>query len=154
MSLTCSSTGIIPVANININVPSKFHKRLSVMGAQAFGSMLSVENGGPFWKQRTSFIVLPSIFETCKIEENEIQDTSNQTFGSYLIAAHILCCVSLKAIGDENVKKLTEIVVSKFATQVDNIAGVAKNHEDIFINTALGAMIKILSLKPNMVSRT
>lgn len=149
VSWTCSGKSKIPSTSIEVTIPSQFRKEISVLAAQAFGYMISIESGSPFWKQRSCFIAMTDLLKTC---EKNHTDVDNFSLGAHIAVTHMICCVPLKAIGEENVKKVTQFIIGKLASSINCIEGNKKNPEDAFVTIGLGAIMKLLSFVPDEVS--
>lgn len=77
---------------------------ISMIASNAFGAILSVETGNPFWKQRISHIVLPTLLSSSETSPNIKQ-------GRLLCIGHLVCCVPLRALGEKRRLDLVSIII-------------------------------------------
>jgi len=75
--------------------------------AMALGAILSV-NGSPFAKQRLAHMIIPIVLSSSQIRSSRF---SSADIGFLLCACHIVCCVPVKAIGQENLSGLVSAIV-------------------------------------------
>jgi hypothetical protein len=80
---------------------------ISTFAATALGSLLSV-NGSPFAKQRLAHGILPIVLSSLQMRSSSI---ASSDIGTLLCVCHIICCVSVKALGQEKLENLALAIV-------------------------------------------
>jgi len=117
---------------------NRINSYISVLAGEAFGSLLAVEGGGPFWKQRAAFMSLPKLLFACRVNDSS-QETNGTTtnsvrnsqsgystetqprhskipsthgtglsLGPAIAISHFVCCVSIQALGSK--KSLVQLI--------------------------------------------
>ncbi len=143
-----SAAGIFaPVAKCNLKEMSDPKKiTLSIITGNAFGSMLSLNNGGPFWRQRISQIVLPKLIPldyTCPHLEH----------GRLLCISHIVCCVPARALGEKRFLELSSIIINGLETCVSLSNNKSCNQiaDHSVKQMLLGSLMKVVDEYPQSV---
>jgi hypothetical protein len=82
---------------------------ISSIAASALGSIFSVApHVNPFAKQRLAHLVIPIVLS---YSHPSIADMNGAELGCLMCASHVVCCISEKAVGQQNLEKLTSIIV-------------------------------------------
>jgi len=149
--LSCERTAVAPRLGLTepVELKNKNAYHYSILAASALGTMLGLENGTPFWKQRISYLLLPEILPYC----------DESALGPILSIAHITCCVSLPGIGRDRLHDIASVLVNgldMFASPVvleRNMSASAKSHllrrSKLVV---LASLLKVTSLSLNSVS--
>lgn len=145
-----STAGIfatVTSAKCNLKEVSNAKKiTLSIITGNAFGSMLSLNNGGPFWRQRISQVVLPKLIPldfTCRHLEH----------GRLLCACHIVCCVPARALGEKRFLELSSIIINGLETCVSlsNKKSCNQMADHSVKQMLLGSLMKVVDEYPQSV---
>lgn len=127
---------------------------LRMIPASAFGSMLSVHNGGPFWRQRMTHITLPVLLEALRAQAKS-QDPPSM--GTLTVVCHLICCVPATLLGTSNFKQIIPTLIAGLVyfsknlnafTQSDKITPIPSR----LLPVGLAALLKILTTAPEEVS--
>jgi len=124
---------------------------ITVIAANALGSMWNVESGRPLWRQRIAHVVAPTILSSL---------TLNFERGRLLCACHLVSCVSISALGKERIGQLTSLIINGFEKSLD--AKIKKVESRIdgshHISTGnldgiiIASLLKIISVSPESIS--
>mmetsp|Transcript_16164 Transcript_16164/g.16340 ORF Transcript_16164/g.16340 Transcript_16164/m.16340 type:complete len:547 (-) Transcript_16164:119-1759(-) len=117
---------------------NRINSYISVLAGEAFGSLLAVEGGGPFWKQRAAFMSLPKLLFACRVNDSSQETNGTSTnsvrnsqsgystetqprhskipsthgtglsLGPAIAISHFVCCVSIQALGGK--KSLAQLI--------------------------------------------
>ena len=161
-SLLLSDSHYMNVDVFSLTVASAFGSFMRVSGD--FSSTKSKTVGNPFWKQRLTHILLPTILSLCQDCHTNTQCFSRS--GPLIVATHIACCVPLVALGKKNIQHLFLILLDTLRFCTEQIARDKNQNKDTSLdlvshynmqlsngrNLALGALIKIMSQTPSLVS--
>lgn len=79
--------------------------KISFIAGNAIGAMLSVENGSPFWRQRISHVVIPSLLSSSEA-------MSSIEHGRLLCTCHLVCCVPVRALGEKRLLRLATVIIN------------------------------------------
>ncbi|KAL7473497.1 hypothetical protein ACHAXS_013925 [Conticribra weissflogii] len=82
---------------------------ISILTASAFGNMLSVYNGSPFWRQRIAHKTLPTILRAL---HEQSQSQHPPALGTLAIICHMLCCLPVSILGKSNVRQFVPTLVA------------------------------------------
>ena len=80
-----------------------------ILPASALGSMLSVNNGGPFWRQRLTHKTLPILLGALNAQAKS-QDPP--AMGTLCVVCHMLCCLPASLLGEANTKQMIPTLVA------------------------------------------
>ena len=122
--------------------------------ATALGSILSV-NGNPFAKQRLAHMIIPIVLTSSSIQSSGFLSTD---IGTLLCACHIICCVPVKAIGQEKLSGLVSAIVQGFEGVLQQMICVDDNSSgksaivDQLISLLLTALLKVYNQSLSTVS--
>ena len=126
-----------------------------ILPASALGSMLSVNNGGPFWRQRLTHKTLPILLGALN-EQSKSQNPP--AMGTLCVVCHMLCCLPTSLLGEANMKQM-------IPTLVAGLVYFSKNSNAIFqsemitskpmklLSIILAALVKILTVSPEEVRK-
>jgi hypothetical protein len=128
---------------------------VSMLPASAFGSILSVHNGGPFWRQRMTHITLPVILEALRTQAKS-QDPP--AMGTLTVVCHLICCLPATLLETSNFKQIIPTLIAGLVYFSKNVNAFAQS--DIItpkslnlLSVVLAALLKILTTSPDDVSR-
>mmetsp|Transcript_9574 Transcript_9574/g.14499 ORF Transcript_9574/g.14499 Transcript_9574/m.14499 type:complete len:309 (+) Transcript_9574:16-942(+) len=125
-----------------------------VLPAAAFGSMLSVKNGGPFWRQRIIHKTLPILMKTL---QEQATSRSPPALGSLAVVAHMLCSVSQTHLGESKIRQMIPTLIAGlvyFSKNLDVIAQDDKGTKGLdVLSVILAALTKILRISPEDVTK-
>ena len=126
-----------------------------ILPASAFGSMLSVHNGGPFWRQRLTHKTLPILLGALNAQA---KSQNPPALGTLCVVCHMLCCLPVSLLGETNMKQMIPTLVaglvyfsknSNALVQSEMITSKPTN----LLHIMLAALIKILAVSPEDVSK-
>ncbi|KAK1743164.1 DNA repair/transcription protein MET18/MMS19-like protein [Skeletonema marinoi] len=125
-----------------------------VLPAAAFGSMLSVKNGGPFWRQRIIHKTLPILMKTL---QEQATSRSPPALGSLAVVAQMLCSVSQTHLGESKIRQMIPTLIAGlvyFSKNLDVIAQDDKGTKGLdVLSIILAALTKILRISPEDVTK-
>lgn len=124
-----------------------------ILPAAAFGSMLSVKNGGPFWRQRIIHKTLPILTTTL---QEQATSRNPPALGSLAVVAHLLCSVSQTHLGESHIRQMIPTLIAGlvyFSKNLDVLVkyDTARKGLDV-LSIILAAVTKILRISPEDVS--
>ena len=165
MELACTGTSQFPFSDTTIQLPTpneqgKKHPILDpaahayVIPASAFGSMLSVQNGGPFWRQRLTHKTLPVLLKALKVQAKS-QDPP--ALGILAVVCHMLCCLPASLLGKSNVQQILPTLVAGLVYYAKNLDALARSEQISpktmeVLSIILAALVKTLNVSPKDVS--
>ncbi|KAL3805021.1 hypothetical protein HJC23_003249 [Cyclotella cryptica] len=137
------------------NYPSsdRFAK-LSLLPAFSFGSMISVYNGIPFWRQR---VVYKTISYALKALQDETRSLNPPALGPLAVCA-TLCCLPVSLLSESNLRQMIPILVaglvhlSKDLSALNDCANSWSSQSDV-LGLILAALIKQFALSPEVLAR-
>ncbi len=144
-TMQSSPLGIEDMIDCNL-YSSDIDRKISVAASNALGSILNVKNGNPFWRQRISHLVLPIVLSSST-------SFPGPRFGKLLCACHLVCCVSLPALGEKRIFGLTSLIVNGIEIFCINAASGRKDRFDQSLKIMLvSSLLKIMSDSTQAVS--
>ena len=121
VDIACKNEAIIPFTEETVSPREDSSdirtagQSLPAMAASSFGMMLSVQNGGPFWRQRMIHIALPLVLAASKASSTStVSAVSGPPIGSLVAATHIVCCTPLMVIGEKRAQELINMIARGF----------------------------------------
>jgi len=131
--------------------PINIQKKVSVAAGNALGSVLNVKSGNPFWRQRISHHVLPIVLSSPR-------SSKGATFGKLLCACHLICCISLPALGEKRMFDLTSLIVNGIEVWCTNVASSQNGDREPFDQDLrimlMSSLLKIMNDSTQSVSLT
>lgn len=125
-----------------------------ILPATSFGSMLTVHNGGPFWRQRMTHKTLPVLLKALQVQAKS-QDPP--ALGTLAVVCHMLCCLPESILGKSNIQQILPTLIAGLVYFSKNLNVLAQSEmisskpTDI-LSIILAALIKILAVSPGDVS--
>ena len=94
--LACVMSAEIPETNTSITIPTSFSDQPHLSDSSSLGTMIFVENGGPFWRQSIVHIIISEILKACAGAVGHDSALSQRTLsapplGPLAVACHIMC---------------------------------------------------------------
>jgi len=86
------------------HIPTKIEFTLSLTAGHALGSMLTVSNGNPFWKQRLSQKILTVIHPIENRRSTKIE------YGRLSCVSYLVLCVPVRALGEKKYMELCNVI--------------------------------------------
>lgn len=124
-----------------------------ILPAAAFGGMLSVKNGGPFWRQRIIHKTLPILTKTL---QEQATSRNPPALGSLALVAHLLCSVSQTQLGESNLRQMIPTLIAGLVYFSKNLNVLVQYDTTTkgldVLSTILAALTKILRISPEDVS--
>jgi hypothetical protein len=166
MKLACTGAAQFPFTEITLQLvlpdeQGRQHPLLdpaslaNMLPASAFGSILSVYNGGPFWKQRMTHITLPLLLEALRAQARSQEPPA---LGTLTVACHMICCLPATILGASNFKQIIPTLIAGLVYFSKNLT--AFNQSDMIsskpsnlLTVVLAALVKILTTSPENVRR-
>ena len=135
VGLACNGSSTLPCTNMPIYIIASTEtgsensildpsSHAQLVAASGFCSLLSVENGGPFWRQRITHIVLPIVMDACK---KQALSQNPPALGLLAVVCHIVCCIPLQILGEQSTKDLTPTLVGGLVYFTKNVASLQKS---------------------------
>jgi len=126
-----------------------------VLPASAFGSMLSVQNGGPFWRQRMSHKTLPVLFAALQAQA---KSQNPPALGTLAVVCHMLCCLPVSLLGKSQIQQILPTMVAGlvyFSKNVNEFAqsNMISSKTEGVLSIILAALVKILAIYPEDVTK-
>jgi hypothetical protein len=165
MKLACTGEAQIPFTEITIQlaIPGEQGRKhplldpaslVSMLPASAFGSIISVHNGGPFWRQRMTHITLPVLLEALRTQAKS-QDPP--AMGTLTVVCHLICCLPATLLGTTNFKQIIPTLIAGLVYFSKNLNSFAQSDlitakPSKLLSVALAALLKILTTSPEDVS--
>ena len=144
-----------PLASaVSINVEN-YSIMLEIAAASAYGSMLSIEGGSPFMKQRLTHVTLKHVRST--YEEERAQATSGHDVppprvGLLVIACHIICCSNIAKIEKVTLYQIAAIAMEGLSSRVFSVdEGSRKSDLAPVKKLVLAAILKLICVAPTAV---
>ena len=128
----------------------------SILPSSAFGNMLSVNNGGPFWRQRIAHKTFPIIL---KALQDQAQSQNPPALGTLAIVCHMLCCLPAALLGESTVRQFVPTLVaglvyfSKNVSELDQSEKISPRASAVLL-IVLAGLVKLLVNSPGDVSIT
>ena len=90
-----------------------------LVAASSFGLMISVQNGGPFWRQRMIHMSMPSVLEANEKKssttgKDSLSAVSGPPIGALALSCHIACCTPLVVLGEKRAEDLINMIARGF----------------------------------------
>jgi hypothetical protein len=129
---------------------------LEIAAASAYGSMLSVEAGSPFMKQRLTHITLKHVRSA--FEEERDQAVSGiavkpPRLGLLAIVCHIVCCSNVQKMESSTLRQLSTIAVEGLSSRVFSVGD---SSDKLYLKPmkmlVLASVVKLVSVAPASVS--
>jgi len=121
VDVACKNEATIPLTDQKISPREEMSgnriagRSLSASAASSFGMMLSVQNGGPFWRQRMIQIALPLVLDASKASSTStVSAVSGPPMGPLIAASHIVCCTPMVVIGEKGAQELINMIARGF----------------------------------------
>ena len=116
LRLACGLSAEITETNTSKTIPTSFGDWPRISAASSLVKVLSIKNGGPFWRQRIAHILLPDILKACAGAVGHDSALSQSTLSAHPLGplstdCHIVCCIPITALGEHNIKALKEVTV-------------------------------------------
>ena len=126
-----------------------------ILAASAFGSMLSVHNGGAFWRQRLTHKTLPILLGALS---SQAKSQNPPAFGTLCVVCHMLCCLPTSLVGESNVKQMLPTVVAGLVYFSKNSSAMAQSEmisskPASLLSIILAALVKVLTVSPEDVTK-
>jgi hypothetical protein len=126
---------------------------LSLLPAFSFGSMISVHNGNPFWRQR---MVYKTISFVLMALQNESQSRNPPALGLLAVCA-TLCCLPVSLLCKSSLKQMVPILVAglvHLSKDLSALTGIESSlsYQLDLLGLILAALIKLFALSPESVS--
>lgn len=127
---------------------------ISILSASAFGNMLSVQNGGPFWRQRITHKTLPTIL---KALQEQSQSQYPPALGTLAIICHMLCCLPVSVLGGSHVRQFVPTLVAGLVYYSKNTSVLVESEmlsskASGLLSIVITSLAKMLSNSPDDVS--
>ena len=165
IELACNGTSQFPFTETQIQLvtPSEQgqqHPLLNpashvyILPASAFGSMLSVHNGGSFWRQRMTHKTLPILMKTL---QEQAKSQNPPALGTLAVVCHMLCCLPSSLLGSSNIKQILPTLLaglvyfSKNSSALAQSESISSKPTDL-LSVILAALVKTLAVSPEDVS--
>ena len=125
-----------------------------ILPASAFGSMLSVHNGGPFWRQRLTHKTLPVLLKALQLQA---KSPDPPAMGTLTVVCHMICCLPVSLLGESNVKQILPTLIAGLVyfsknTDVLTRTEMTSSKPTDLLSIILAALVKILRTSPEDVS--
>ena len=129
---------------------------LEIAAASAYGSMLSIEGGSPFMKQRLTHVTLKHVRSTYEEERAQAtfgRDIPPPRLGLLVIACHIICCSNITKIEKVTLHQIAAIAVEGLSSRVFPVdAGSRRSDLAPVKKVVLAATLKLICVAPTAVS--
>ena len=162
IELACTGTSQFPSSDataIDLTMPSQQGQKhplfnpashVFILPASAFGSMLSVLNGGAFWRQRLTHKSLPILLGALSLQA---KSQNPPAFGTLCVVCHMLCCLPTSLVGEANVKQMLPTVVAGLVYFSKNSSAMAQSEmisskPASLLSIILAALVKVLTVSP------
>ena len=171
VELACNGEARAPFGGQSITVDkdsieSSAQNDLQLLAASAFGMMISVQNGGTFWRQRMVHIALPRVLAmnaSSKITEpGPLSAMSGPPMGALVVACHIVCCTPLVVVGEQRAKELINMIARGFVEFANAYSNTGTEHPNKspsyfggwndLMSGLLASTLKFISISPDAVS--
>lgn len=165
MKLACSGDAQFPFTEtiIRLEIPSEEGQKhelldpaslLRMLPASAFGSMLSVHNGGPFWRQRMIHVTFPVLLEALRAQAKSHDPPA---VGTLTVVCHLICCVPATLLGTSNFKQIIPTLIAGLVYFSKNLNAFTQSDQitptpSRLLPVILAALLKILNTAPEDVS--
>jgi len=166
IELACTGTSQFPFAAATMQlvtptITGQKHPLLDpashayILPASAFGSMLSVQNGGPFWRQRMTHKTLPVLLKALQVQA---KSQNPPALGTLAVVCHMLCCLPASLLGKSNIQQILPTMVAGLVYFSKNLNALAQSDmisskpADV-LSIILAALIKILTISPEDVTK-
>uniref|UniRef100_A0A7S1YT85 MMS19 nucleotide excision repair protein n=1 Tax=Ditylum brightwellii TaxID=49249 RepID=A0A7S1YT85_9STRA len=145
---------------------------LSIIAGSSFGAILSVENGGAFWRQRISHVSLPEILRACddavsgengsgSQDDSAASSFINFPLGALTAACHIMCCVPTTTLGDKQVNELGGIAVRGLICCATRMSNITTNENKTMTSSnvmsvtsiVLASLLRLMVVAPIVMAR-
>jgi hypothetical protein len=129
---------------------------LEIAAASAYGSMLSIEGGSPFMKQRLTHVTLKHVRSTYEEERAQAtfgHDIPPPRIGLLVIVCHIICCSNITKIEKTTLYQIAAIAVEGLSSGVFSVdEGSRKSDLAPVKKLVLAAILKLICVAPMAVS--
>jgi len=145
-AVSAPALGVIAPLDCIVDNRRQRNIEISTFAATALGSLLSV-NGSPFAKQRLAHGILPIVLSSLQIMRSSRIASSD--IGSLLCVCHIICCVSVKALGQEKLENLALAIVHGLERVLEELVSGDESNltkleiVDQLISLLLAALVKL-----------
>jgi hypothetical protein len=141
------------VASINLENSSIM---LEITAASAYGSMLSIEGGSPFMKQRLTHVTLKHVRSTYEEERAQAtfdHDIPPPRIGLLVIVCHIICCSNVTKIEKVTLHQIATIAVEGLSSRVFSVDEGSRKFDLASVKKLiLAAILKLICVAPAAVS--
>jgi len=152
LNLCCQGKIDPPFTDARIHSNEEVSKKeLSIIGGMAFGNMLTVQGGSPFWKQRAASLALPDLLDTIHASHPRITRHGESSFllGCLIALSHFVCCIApLPALGDdEKMEGIVNAILSGLSIYIaipTDSTSLETNGVASFLTVGLSALLKLL----------
>ena len=126
---------------------------LFMLPAAAYGSMLTVKNGGALWRQRIIHKTLPILMTSL---QEQVTSRNPPPLGSLVVVAHVLCSVSRTHLGESKIQQMIPTLIAGLVYFSKNLHLITGDNEGMTgadaLSAILGSLIKLLRISPQDVS--
>jgi len=126
-----------------------------ILPASAFGGIISVQNGGPFWRQRMTHKTLPILSNALQLQAKSQNPPS---LGTLAVVCHMICCLPGSILGESNIQQILPTMVAGLVYFSKNFKALAQSEmisskpTDV-LSIILAALTKILTISPEYVTK-
>ena len=165
IEIACTGASRFLLTDITVHLPAQSEEgrkhpivdpssHMYILPASSFGSMLSVKNGGPFWRQRLTHKTLPILL---KALQEQAQSQNPPALGTLTVVCHMLCCLPVQLLGESNVQQFVPTLIAGLVYFSKNVKAwtqsemIMSRAADV-LSVILAALLKLLANSPGDVS--
>ena len=135
--------------------------KLRIAAASAFGTMVSIEDGSPLWRQRLMHLAAKHVLYADEEEKSHYQPVSaltGQELGRLMISCYIVASSRLTAMGEMTLGALGDIIIaglSKVYGETTVSDTTVKTMGPLMFSVkelSLAAIVKLMAVVPKLVS--
>jgi hypothetical protein len=149
VELACTGVSPFPFSKTLVQL-SEEKGNIAMLPALSFGSMISVYNGNPFWRQRIVFKTLPAVM---KVVQDEVKSQKPPPLGPLTLCS-ILCCLPSSQLNESYVQQMTPLLIAglvHLSKQFVDMIETDSSAMDV-LGVNLAAINKMLAIAPDTVS--
>lgn len=152
VEMACTGASSFPFSKtlVELALQSEDRDKVSMLPALSFGSMISVCNGNPFWRQRIVFKTLPAVM---RVVQDEAKSQKSPPLGPLTVCS-ILCCLPSSLLNESHGRQVAPLLIAGLVQLSKQYIDVIESESSVVdvLGINLAAIIKMLALAPDCVS--
>lgn len=164
IQISCDSRAHVPIIENGsvVDISAQDSAQLHFVSSSAFGTMVSTEDGGPFWRQRLMHLAARHLLQARDgLDSGSILSAHSLTpteIGRLLIASFVITSSEVTSLGEKSLNALADRVMLDFSriyADGSETTEIRKNLGTLMFSVkemVLAAVVKLMAVAPTTVS--